>query len=225
MKTDTASRSETGNVRVLWDRLGRMEAERRFDGHEYPSGIVKFPFRLTGQGFFPGGDGLWRNDGDLDSGSDGALPSNGVMFIGNDFGSLKSFKKLKRGFENPLTWRHIKARVIASGISPQSTFFTNAFVGLREEGRALDQKDWENMPIFCDFCTEFLAFQLEQVSPKLIVLMGPKAQTAFDSLISRSPIGKSFRILRTCHPYGDFNFTRERRSKDAMLLAEAWAAA
>jgi hypothetical protein len=66
---------------------------------------------------------------------------------------------------------------------------------------------------------------LEQVSPKLIVLMGPKAQTAFDSLISRSPIGKSFRILRTCHPYGDFNFTRERRSKDAMLLAEAWAAA
>jgi hypothetical protein len=221
---NTALGELTNSVSVLWKKLEEMESERRFDGREYPSGTAKFPFRLTGQGFFPGGDGLWRDDERLASSSDGVLPANGVLFLGNDFGSLKSFARLET-FENPLTWRNLKSRIKAAGILPHLTFCTNAFLGLREESRALDRTDWTTMPKFCDFCAEFLQFQLQQVRPKIVVLMGPHAQAAFDRLYSGSSMERSFGVLRTTHPYGDFNFTAERRAAEAKLLAEAWAAA
>lgn len=201
-----------------------MESGCRFQGRHYPPGIVGFPARLTGQGFFPGGDGLWRDDNDLKSASDGMLPNNGVLFLGNDFGSLKGFAKL-RGFENPPTWRHLRARISAAGIPTRACFFTNAFVGLREKNQALDKMNWLSVPEFCAFCAEFLQFQIEQVAPKLVVLMGSHAQAAFDHLVARRSLGAAFIILRTSHPYGDFGFTPERRSADAKILADSWAAA
>jgi hypothetical protein len=213
----------TTGVSSLWEKLAEMESEFRFDGRQYPVGTTKFPFRLTGQGFFPGGDGLWRDDDCLESPSDGVLPDNGVIFLGSDFGTLKSFAKL-RGFENPLTWRHLKARVNAAGVPHDRVFCTNAFLGLREDSRALDPRDWMSMPEFCQFCAEFLRFQLHQLRPRLLVLMGPHAQAAFDRLGAGDPMPSSFGILRTTHPYGDFNFTPERRMAEAKLLAESWAA-
>ena len=47
--------SEVVAVEVLWARLRDMENKRRFQGLAYPSGMSVFPFRLGGQGFFPGG--------------------------------------------------------------------------------------------------------------------------------------------------------------------------
>jgi hypothetical protein len=224
MKTTAAISSTAANIQDLWGRLSQMEGEHRFGGREYPLGTVKFPFYLKGQGFFAGGDGLWRDDDNLESESDGVLPSGGIVFIGNDFGSLSGFKRLTRGFENPLTWRNLKARVRAANLPTELTFFTNAFVGLRESGRALDSREWSQMPLFCSYCTEFLTFQLEQLSPKLVVLMGPKSQESFDALIRKSSLVKSFQILKTGHPYADFSLSDARKLQDVRLLANAWEA-
>ncbi len=87
----------TGHLSVaeLWHRLESMELEGRFAGDTYPVGMCAFPFHLTGQGFFPGGDGLWRADSDLALASSGLLPFGGLMFVGNDFGTLESYRRLQ----------------------------------------------------------------------------------------------------------------------------------
>jgi hypothetical protein len=66
-----------------------MEEEKRFNGKAYPEGMSVFPFRLAGQGFFPGGDGLWRDDTQLAASSPGLVSVGGIMFLGNDFGTCR----------------------------------------------------------------------------------------------------------------------------------------
>jgi hypothetical protein len=99
-------------VESLWDRIRQLEAELRFAGKPYPDGMAPFPGRLTGQGFFPGGDGLWRDDSRIKLNSTSPFPIGGIMFVGNDFGTLQTFEKtLKTGYENVLTWRNLKKRM------------------------------------------------------------------------------------------------------------------
>ena len=221
-------------IAALWTRLEVMEKERRFDGQAYPEGMSRFPFRLTGQGFFPGGDGLWRDEERIAQASPGFITVNGVMFLGNDFGTFRSYEKLRRkGFENPLTWRHVKRRVARAGLHPSLTFFTNAVMGLRNEGRALDKKNWDTVPVFKKFCREFLIFQIETLRPKLIVVMGPTPKATLDSLgagdhfaSGRFPVlqfgSHKATIYHSTHPYGDFNFPEERKIRDGLELRDAW---
>jgi hypothetical protein len=63
----------SGDVMKLWAKLERMEQEQRFNGAAYPVGMTRFPFRLKGQGFFPGEDGLWRDEGHISRRALGAL--------------------------------------------------------------------------------------------------------------------------------------------------------
>ena len=222
------------SVNSLWLRLQAMEEEMRFDGLPYPRGMLRFPFRLIGQGFFPGGDGIWRDDSQLAESSSGLVASGGVMFLGNDFGTLKSYEKLrKKGYENPLTWKHVKERVKRAGLHPSLTFFTNAVMGLRENGTALDKKDWDEAPLFRSFCREFLAYQIEILKPRLIVVMGPTPRLTIDSLAvgTRVDSGRRTRMrvgdhmadfFCTTHPYGDFNFDQERKDRDGSELRAAW---
>jgi len=119
--------SKTVDVSELWTRLGEMEREARFNGRSYPEGMCKFPFSLSGQGFFPGGDGLWRQDNDLAATTDGKVANGGILFLGNDFGTLKTYLRLKaKGFEKVPTWERIKTRVRAADIPDTKLFFTNA---------------------------------------------------------------------------------------------------
>jgi hypothetical protein len=126
---------------TLWAKLESMEQEQRFNGDAYPVGMVPFPFRLQGQGFFPGGDGLWRDEGHICESGSGKLEQNGIVFLGNDFGTLAGYKKLQRnGYENVPTWRHIKKRVVAAQLPVGASFFTNTILGLRAEGTALTKR-------------------------------------------------------------------------------------
>ncbi|MGA2887502.1 MAG: hypothetical protein ABSE51_05570 [Terracidiphilus sp.] len=207
------------SVNVLWDRLEVMEHEMRFDGRSYPRGMCKFPFRLAGQGFFPGGDGLWRQDSALSAVRDGSLPIGGVIFLGNDFGTLASYNRRRSAsFENVPTWRHIKARVCYAEIPSEKTFFTNAILGLREEGSALGKKSWQSIPEFALFCGEFLRFQLETLAPRLVVILGPHARESFDALAKKT----SAKVLYTTHPYADFGLSKDRLKDEVHALAKAW---
>jgi hypothetical protein len=225
---------DTVEVENLWGRLEVMESERRFDGRSYPLGMCQFPFRLGGQGFFPGGDGLWRDESTLAHSSSKKLQARGIMFLGNDFGVLGSYAKLqKKGYENPLTWKHVKARVVRAGLPPSRAFFTNAVMGLREQGTALDRKDWAAHPEFRAFCREFLIYQVEQTRPQLIVVLGPVPRATIDCLevgrkmaagrFPKMQIGEhTTTLLFSTHPYGDFNFDEDRKERTAVELREAW---
>jgi hypothetical protein len=208
------------NVLTLWTKLESMEQEQRFEGSAYPVGMAPFPFRLKGQGFFPGGDGLWRDEEHISEASSGSVGHNGIMFLGNDFGTFASYKKLQgNGYENVPTWRHIKKRALAAQLPIRSLFFTNTILGLREEGTALTKKSWKKMPRFADFCGEFLRFQLQTIQPRLVVVMGPDARESFDAFGKTSFSGS---VLYTTHPYADFNFSVERLAADVASLREAW---
>ena len=172
---------DTVGVWDLWSRIGAMESELRFDGNPYPEGQCAFPFQLSGQGFFPGGDGLWREDGELSVKLSMRIRKRGAMFLGNDFGTLRSYQALRsKGFENPTTWRNLKGRVRKSGVPVSHTFFTNSVLGLRSTvgSKALDKRAWQSMPKFVEFCQEFLRFQVETLAPRLLVVLGPKASAS-----------------------------------------------
>ncbi|HWG19430.1 MAG TPA: hypothetical protein VG225_02800 [Terracidiphilus sp.] len=228
------SKETSVSVATLWKRLQDMENEKRFNGQAYPEGMSYFPFRLTGQGFFPGGDGLWRDDADIARESPGVITINGIMFLGNDFGTCQSYERLrKKGFENPLTWKHVKCRVSRAGLPQSLTFFTNAVMGLRKEGSALEKKNWDEVPAFAKFCREFLIFQIETLRPRLIVVMGPIPKSTLDSLAVGSKVcsgrfplmqfgSHKATIYYGSHPYGDFNFSEERKIRDGLELEDAW---
>ena len=212
-----------------------MEAERRFNGRAYPDGTSTFPFRLVGQGFFPGGDGLWRDETELDRPLPGPLPVGGAVFVGNDFGTLSGFLKLRsRGFENPLTWKHLKERIRRAELPKSAMFFTNGILGLRssEVARALDKRDWRRDASFMDFCREFFVFQIEILKPRLVVILGPTAKSTLLSFVrTTSETGNAIHLSIgahttlchfTSHPYGDFNFSDGRKSADAVALRAAW---
>src|SRR5579859_6771598 len=130
-------------VELLWKRIHELETECRFAGKPYPNGMAVFPGRLTGQGFFPGGDGLWREDNSIKFSLTAPFPVGGIMFLGNDFGTLKSFKKvLPRGYEDVPTWRHLRQRLNKATIPGEIGFYTNAVLGLRTDKNALGKTDW-----------------------------------------------------------------------------------
>lgn len=210
-------------VEVLWEQIEELEKRPNF----YPDGMCEFPFKLTGQGFFPGGDGLWRDGNALDAPSSGILPVGGIVFLGNDFGTHASFLKLAaKGYENPLTWRHLKKRIASAGLPTDRVFCTNAILGLRrgDQATALAKSNWHSAPAFLQACTEFLDFQLRLLQPRLLVTLGPVAGARVSALPGldghRQPA-----ILRTTHPYADFSFTEARKTADAQALAAAWHSA
>jgi uracil-DNA glycosylase len=222
-------------VHSLWSKLETMEHEKRFGGQSYPPGMCSFPFRLEGQGFFPGGDGLWRSDHQLDRPLSGVLPRDGLMFVGNDFGTLATYEKLK-SFENPPTWKNLKKRVRRAELLESTMFSTNAVMGLRTAGTALDKRSWERMPLFLKFCREFFVYQMETVAPQLVVVLGPVARTSVQALIQGeilqgldltvARVGRhTASFLYSSHPYGDFNFSDERKDQDAASLRNAWQVA
>jgi len=209
------------HVSILRAKIAALEAEKRFEGASYPQGMSPFPFHLHGQGFFPGGDGLWRDDSEVTVSRPGDIPTGGVLFLGNDFGTLSTYEKLRsRGYEDPWTWRNVKKRVREVGIPVETTFFTNATLGLRTNEKALSRKNWEAMPTFARFCGEFLDYQLAVIQPRLTVVMGPPAKIAFDALPKARLAGQ---ILFTTHPYPD-HMNSEVKARSIAELREAWNA-
>lgn len=172
-----------GLAETLWVQLEQLERKRS----PYPEGMVPFPRRLMGRGFFPGGDGLWRDE--PEDTNRPSLPSGGILYLGNDFGTLETFNStLKKGYEtdhSSPTWPRLIQRIDAAsklepGIRGQLGFYTNAVLGLRETGKAVDRRccsnpkwwDESNQDNFAGFCREFLEFQIKTIKPRLIVILG-----------------------------------------------------
>ena len=222
-------------IDVLFSCLKSMEDSNRFSGKPYPAGMEPFPRRLNGQGFFPGGDGLWRHDDHVSirSPSPYAFPINGIMFLGNDFGSKVGFQKLKL-HENPPTWRHLRVRLAHANIAGQLGFYTNAYLGLRSDRCAL--ADPISSTEYDAYCKEFLGFQIQIQAPKLIVVLGDRPagllhQVVQFSFVSNGEAVKGqFQNLRptvvtVSHPYSDLNKSDAAKVNEGKILGCAWALA
>lgn len=220
------------SVEVLRKKLADLEAEGRFGGRAYPEGLEPFPHVLPGQGFFPGGDGLWRDPQPeaLRRASPYAFPVGGIMFLGNDFGSLAGFGRLKL-HENPPTWRHMRERIDSAGLPGSLGFYTNAYLGLRSDRSAL--ADPIDHPGYRALCAEYLAFQIRTQMPRLIVVFGDRATGLLSPLTGASVLrigqadsarfeGKSVWVLAVSHPYSDLSKSADQRAEEGRRLAAAW---
>jgi hypothetical protein len=235
-------------VEALWNRIAQLEAELRFNGKPYPDGMAPFPGRLTGQGFFPGGDGLWRDDSSIKLSSTSPFPVGGIIFLGNDFGTLQTFEKtLRTGYENVLTWRNLKRRLTAAEIPGEVGFYTNAVLGLRTDKKAVEYLDWSRHPEFCQFCGDFLRLQLEAMKPRLLVVLGQRPKDTICSTLgaeipditpwrnrdlSSMEAADTIRVVEwrgmrlvmqvTTHPYSDFAKDDAGKAGIADRLKRAW---
>jgi len=220
-------------IDVLFKQLKAMEESNRFSGKPYPPGMEPFPRRLLGQGFFPGGDGLWRDDdpAKMRAPSPYQFPKNGIMFLGNDFGSTLGFSKLKV-HENPPTWRHLRTRLLNANIAGQLGFYTNAYLGLRNDRDAL--ADPISHREYDQFCKEFLEFQILTQAPKLIVVLGDRptgllhqvVQFPFKSIneIAQGKVQNlTTSVVTVSHPYSDLNKSDIEKQREGKILAHAWA--
>jgi hypothetical protein len=212
------------NVSRLWQQMERLENERRFDGAAYPDGLAPFPFRLSGQGFFPGGDGLWRDK--ASASSTGELPTGGILFLAADSGTVESYNKLcNRGYQNELGWKNLRRCILEAGLPTNKIFCSNIYPGLRTDRRALGVYPAVRNPEFRLFSAELLRFQIEVLSPKLIVTLGPVPELFVHQfhhlLVLRD--GSRPAVLFMPHPGRDSELLAPMRCHQlAGELREAW---
>jgi len=124
---------------------------------------------IAGTAFFPGGHGLWMEDGEAH------MPVGGVMVLGHDFHSESEYSKsLQRGKENlkAATWRNLIHLLEAAGIAPRDCFFTNFYMGLREGLASTGVFPGATDPDFVNACQQFFLEQLRQQRPKVILVLG-----------------------------------------------------
>ena len=151
--------------------------------------VAPLDCRLSGfPSFFPGGPGFCGSE----------FPVGGVMFIGNNFGTIEQYDALPstvREFEPEVTkrtenktWWDLWYLVLPeSGIPIERCFFTNAYLGaiVTDPERAAKGKKTRNVGAlraeraYRSACICALAGQVRIAEPHLIVLMGGHAPKAF----------------------------------------------
>jgi len=149
--------------RRLWSQVRAVEP--------YPPGVCPVPEQIAGTSFFPGGTGLWCETApDVPP-----LPIGGVMILGHDFHSLAGYEESKRNIAENLrspTWRHLLTLLRAVPISPETCFFTNVYMGLRDGEATTGRFPGSRDPAFVQRCQEFFIRQLQVQRPRLILALG-----------------------------------------------------
>jgi hypothetical protein len=148
----------------------------------YPVGTEPVPARIVGTAFFPGGAGLWRES---ISQTMPPLPIRGVMVIGQDFHSRAKYREsARRGQEemNDPTWRGLRGLLKDVGVSESDCYFTNAFVGLRNDGTVTGDYPGTRDEEFVRQCQSLLAEQIATQKPRVIVTLGLPAARMLTSL-------------------------------------------
>lgn len=120
--------------------------------------------------FFPGGLGC-VSESALNNGS----CVGGVMFIGQDFGTVEYAEKVLQsgqGEDASVTWRVLLDLLKAEGINAQECFFTNALLGLRP-GAAMtgNAPGWRD-PRLVEASRAFLREQIGLIRPAAIFALG-----------------------------------------------------
>jgi Uracil DNA glycosylase superfamily len=232
--------SPSNPIALLRKRLCALESQGRFEDRPYPTGLIQFPWELTGRGFFPGGDGLWREAASVEGPSRCPFPFEGIMFVGQDFGSIGKYPPQNRPWEldNVATWKFLVKRIEKSKIPANASFFTNALLGLREKGSTVGQNQCLQNQKYAEMCRSFLSYQIEIQNPRLIVIFRSVQSQIYSTMLSEvcniagrpnlknaTCLGRKRILLVTPHPSSDHGvIRRNRKNYDSRCndLSEAW---
>ena len=135
----------------------------------YPIGVLPVPETIAGTAFFPGGHGLYLEDGPT------AFPTGKVMVLGHDFHSEEQYEKSRaRGMEdlNAPTWRNLLNLLKEVHLAPTECFFTNFFMGLREGKATTGMFPGRKDKDFVQRCQDFFLDQVAVQRPRTILVLG-----------------------------------------------------
>ncbi len=158
---------------------------------EYPPGMqcIANDRRIPRTAFFPGGFGIWNPDGGFP-----ALPSRPVVIVGHNWGTPSDHDEaFAEGIEYSDDWTESKRRIRSTwwnllpilrgaGITPDRCFFTNAYMGLKDDGGG-NVGDLASAPLFEQRCREFLGFQLLTLKPGIVLALGKPAIRMLGQLV------------------------------------------
>lgn len=140
----------------------------RFD--HYPENVSPVSEMCKTTAFFPGGRGLWLEDGKSDI-------SPEILVLGQDFSTVDYHKELlsgkgKRDIDFP-TWRNlIKLLRDDVRIDLKHCFFSNVFMDLRSSGKMTGRFPGFKDAEYVKRSVDFLLFQIAEIKPEVIITLG-----------------------------------------------------
>ena len=149
----------------------------------YGDGMVEIRPPIPGLGFFPGGDGLWKDQG---STVRPPLPVGGLMVLGNNFQCTRRLETIRKaGTEDrdrDPTWRNLLALLTKAGIQPSECFFTNSLMGAVKGDNPMQMVPGMRNAGFLTRCRDFFLIQLRLVQPRAILVLGSRVPRFLASL-------------------------------------------
>lgn len=135
----------------------------------YPDGVLPITERIPGTAFFPGGDGLWKEEGAIE------FPVGGVMVLGHNFDSEKGYHRSlavrKENLKGP-TWGRLDYLLGSAGIDMKACFFTNFFMGLKAGDKSTGEFPGMRDKEFVRRCQQFFLLQVSLMQPRMIITLG-----------------------------------------------------
>ncbi|HWH08124.1 MAG TPA: hypothetical protein VNX21_02925 [Candidatus Thermoplasmatota archaeon] len=137
----------------------------------WPRGVRAVPEQVRGPGFFPAASGLYATPGAPLP----PFPFGGVMVLGHNVDNVTGYAATReRGGEDldGPTWRNLVALLRRAGISPESCFFTNFFMGLMESESAVGAFPGRADAAFVERCRRFFLEQVAFQEPRAVLVLG-----------------------------------------------------
>lgn len=159
--------------RLLKESVGSCPPVRNRNGKQSFPGLVPVPRQLSGLGFFPGGDGLWKAPGKSEPTNRKPKP---IMIVGSTFGSLAELGSIpfeEDRLDSRKTWAPLLALLRTAGIAPDRCFFTNAYPGvLAGAGNIVTLHPAKLDARYMKETRGFFQEQLKLMQPRLVIFLG-----------------------------------------------------
>ena len=145
-------------------------------------------------GFFPLGSGILTDKSEIKKAS---IPSNGTMVLGNDFGTLNYFETKCCKTNREESSNKTIANLCNIGLDIETTFFTNFYLGLRNDKLFNGTKNTKRIKQieqdYKEMCYNFFQVQLEMIEPKIVLCLGAEVG---QTLSEFSPVFSSFSMKK-----------------------------
>jgi hypothetical protein len=149
------------------------------------TGILSVRGGLPGAAFFPEGFGLQNPAADA--------PWPSIMAIGHNFGCEEYRNKISTAGreDDKATWRNLRRLLSEAGVSIDSCFMTNWFVGLQPGDKQLGEFLSRPDSRYEGECEGLLREQIRTLRPQVILLLGLPV------------VGHAHRIISALEPWAD----------------------
>jgi len=124
-------------------------------------------------GFFPLGSGILSDS--KSQINKASIDEGGIMVLGNDFGTVTYLDSKCKGNRESGGSKTI-SNLLRLGLNPESTFFTNFYLGLRDDethkGTTMTKRIKKLEQDYKDLCYGFFRIQLEMINAKTVICLG-----------------------------------------------------